>query len=79
MQEKREFINDWLSGVYTVRHLCEHYGISRSLGQRILNRFRRLGDPGLEPISRAPLHIPNKTSKEVESAICELRKKGITR
>lgn len=75
MQEKREFINDWLSGAYTVRHLCEHYGISRSLGQRILNRFRNQGDRGLEAISRAPHRIANKTSKEVELAICELRKK----
>ena len=74
MLEKREFINDWLSGVFTVSHLCGHYGISRSLGHRLIERFRCLGDAGLEVFSRAPHHIPNKTSPKVEVAICKERK-----
>ena len=74
MQQKREFINDWMSGVFTVTHLCGHYGISRSLGHRLISRFQELGDAGLDEFSRAPHDIPMKTSAEVEAAICAERK-----
>jgi transposase InsO family protein len=74
MLQKREFIKDWISDAYTVSHLCEHYGISRSLGHRIIDRFRTFGDAGLEERSRAPHHIANKTAPKVEAAICAERK-----
>jgi hypothetical protein len=73
MDQKVEFINEWKSKKYTFQSLCEAYGISRALGYRLLGRFKAQGEKGLEPQSRAPHSVANKTLTKVEMAICDLR------
>lgn len=75
MDQKIEFINEWKSGKFTFSSLCEAYGISRTLGYRLCNRFEEEREPGLEPRSRAPHTVANRTLTEVEIALCELRLK----
>ena len=71
----QEFINEWKSGIFTFNSLCESYGISRTLGYRLCRRFEEEQEQGLEPRSRAPHSVANRTLTEVEFALCELRLK----
>ena len=75
MDQKLDFINFWKSGSYSVTGLCEHFGICRSLGHKYIRRFLDGGYEGLRELSRAPHHIPLKTSPEIEKAICDWRRK----
>lgn len=73
MDQKIEFINEWKSGEYTFTSLCEQFGISRALGYRLCARYKAEKEKGLEPRSRAPRTVHNKTLTEVEMALCDLR------
>jgi transposase InsO family protein len=75
MEQKIEFINEWKSGKYTFKSLCEAYGISRTLGYRLCGRFEDEQEKGLEPRSRAPHTVANRTLTKIEIALCELRLK----
>jgi transposase InsO family protein len=45
--------------------LCVEYGISRKTGHKLKKRYEELGVSGLVDQSRAPKHIPHKTSPQV--------------
>jgi transposase InsO family protein len=75
MQEKFHFILEWESGEYSFTELCESFGISRPLGYKYINRYKKYGTEGLKELSRAPRYIWNKTSPDIEKALIELRKK----
>jgi transposase InsO family protein len=53
--------------------LCRRFDISRKTGYKWLNRYREEGQDGLVERSRRPNHSPNKTSDQVETAVCEVR------
>lgn len=74
MDQKREFINFYLTGNYSLSELCRQFNVSRPTGRLYVRRFKEFGDPGLNARSRAPLHIPLKTDPEIEKAICDFRK-----
>jgi transposase InsO family protein len=73
MDQKIEFINEWKSGKYTFKSLCESYGIARSLGYKLCNRYKLEQEAGLAPRSRAPHTLANRTLTEIEIALCEKR------
>lgn len=75
MDQKFEFINEWKSGKYTFKSLCEAFGIARSLGYRLRSRYLLEGDAGLAAKSKAPHTVANKTLTEIEIALCEGRVK----
>jgi transposase InsO family protein len=75
MEEKLRFINEWKAGQHTFSSLCEAFGISRTLGYRLIGRYEVEKEKGLEPRSRAPLNVSNRTPTEIEKAICDLRLK----
>ena len=35
MDQRRDFIHDYLRGCYTKKDLCMHYGISRPTGDKV--------------------------------------------
>lgn len=74
MEQKREFINLFLSGKYSLSELCRQFNVSRPTGRLYVNRFKEHGDDGLNALSRAPHTIPLKTDPEIEKAICEFRR-----
>lgn len=74
MEQKREFINRYLSGAYSLSQLCREFKISRPTARKYANRFKAMGDPGLNALSRAPHTIPLKTESEIEQAICDYRR-----
>ena len=60
MDQRLEFIIDYLSGNYTKKALCLYYGISRPTGDKWIERFRlgrTRGFPrALEKTSWTPPH-----------------------
>src|SRR6056297_2597284 len=75
MEQKLEFICEWLSGKYTISELCRFYDISRPAAYLLINRYEKLGIEGLLERSRAPRSHPNRTKAEVEAKILSLKKK----
>ena len=75
MEQKMLFIKMWESGDYYLSSLCDHFGISRPTGYKLLNEFNEYGEECFNTLSRAPHLIPHKTSKKVETEIIKLRKK----
>jgi hypothetical protein len=73
MDQKVDFINEWKSGTYTFSGLCEAFGIARSFGYTLSARYKKEGVAGLAPKSRAPHTQANRTSTEIEMALCERR------
>jgi transposase len=71
MDLRIEFMDRVLRGE-RVTDLCREYGISRKTGDKLKQRFKRLGTAGLEDQSRAPKVIPHRTPQElVEIIIAE--------
>lgn len=73
MDQRRQFVTEFLSGEYSMTELCERYGVSRQTGYQTLARWWRDGDGGLETKSHAPRRCPHKTSAAVEQALLEAR------
>jgi transposase len=74
MEQKREFISFFLSGKHTLSELCREFNVSRATGLKYVTRFKELGDPGFNALSRTPHHISFKTDPEIEVVICEFRR-----
>jgi putative transposase len=75
MDEKVRFISDYLNGVFNFTELCVRYRISRKTGYKWVDRYIETGAAGLEDRSRAPRHIPHKTSEAMEAAVLAVRQK----
>src|SRR5689334_7643056 len=73
MEEKLRFVLEYDSGEYTMRELCQRYGISRETGYVTLRRYRAAGIPGLLERRRATHQHQNQTPEELERMVLELR------
>ena len=73
MSQKKEFVSDALSGMYSITELSQRYGISRNTGQRLLRRYRKQGEAGLEERSRRPHRMPRQTPENVVDQILHVR------
>ena len=54
MQERIQFISDWLTRIDTFSDLCARYDISRKSGYKWIDRYVRHGPAGLEERTRQP-------------------------
>ncbi len=70
---KLEFVR--LAGVEGAnrRELCRRFGISASLGYRLLSRYAAQGEGGLQERSRRPQGSPRTTSDVIEAAVMAVR------
>ena len=75
MDQKTQFIADYIREVYSFTELCERYGISRKTGYKWADRYLKEGPPGLSDKSRAPKSMPTRTPQKVIDALLELRTK----
>ncbi len=75
MEQKVEFICEWLSGNYTITELCNEFRISRPTAYRLINRYEKMGIEGLLEQSTRPSNHPNKTKKEIIDKIISLKDK----
>ena len=73
MDQRVQFIADYLSGSYTKRDLCMHYGISRPTGDKWIERYHSRGPEGLHDLSRRPHRHPHTTAPEVAERIVEMK------
>ena len=72
-EEKLMFINDWLRQEYNLATLCKRYQISRPTGYALIKRYQAEGVGAFEARSKAPHHIPHKTSKLIEAELLRLK------
>src|SRR6267142_1656949 len=58
MDQRTQFIADYLRDALAITELCEHYGVSRKTGYKWIERYLRHGPAGLEERSRRPRRSP---------------------
>ena len=54
MDQKTQFIADYLRETFSFTELCARYGVSRESGYRLVERYLAQGPAGLQERSRRP-------------------------
>ena len=75
MDERVQFVADYLTGGFTMTALCRRYGISRPTGHQLVKRYEAEGEKGLAPRSRRPLTHPQATPSAIVRDITQLRER----
>jgi putative transposase len=75
MDQKTQFIADYLRQSLSMSELCDLYGISRKTGYKLVERYLTHGPSGLEERSRRPASSPNHTPEHIVEAIVVLRQR----
>lgn len=75
MDQRTQFVADFLRQVLSVTELCDLYGISRKTAYKWIERYLRQGPAGLEERARRPHSSPNRTPDEITHALLEARRK----
>lgn len=75
MRERAVFVRACETGIYTMKELCEHFGVSRKTGYKWVNRYRDGDLESLVDRSRAPHTCPHRTPAEVEAEIIRMKRK----
>jgi transposase InsO family protein len=73
MERKQEFVRLALAEDANRRELCRRFGVSATLGYRLLARYQAEGETGLAERSRRPGSSPGRTPAEVEAAVLAVR------
>ena len=71
MEQKVEFIYEWLTQQYSITELCRSFEISRPTAYKLISRYERMGISGLVELKKAPINHPNRTKEKVEESILE--------
>lgn len=75
MDQKTQFIADYLRGSLAFAELCDLYGISRKTGYKWVNRYLADGPAGLQDQSRRPHSSPTRTPDHIVAALTEARQR----
>ena len=75
MDQKTQFIADYLRDRLSMTELCELYGVSRKTGYKWIDRDLIHGPQGLEERSRRPSTSPRHTPDHVVAAILDARRR----
>src|SRR6185369_10115816 len=75
VSERMQFIEDYLSGFYTITELAARYGVSRRIAHKWLSRHDVDGAQGLQDRSRAPINIPHRTNDKIAAEIVAFRRR----
>lgn len=73
MDQKVQFVADYLKKTFPMTELCDRYGISRKTGYEIIDRYLHEGPAGLEPRSPRPHCSPTRTEARIEKALIATR------
>lgn len=73
IEQRKEFINEFLRNEFSLADLCRRFEISRKCGYKWIQRFQEEGYDGLKNRSRAPSHQPGETSDEFVKKILEVK------
>lgn len=74
MDQKTQFIADYLRQTLSFSELCALYHVSRKTGYKWVSRYEELGASGLEDRSRRPHSSPHQTPEELVTALTEARR-----
>jgi transposase InsO family protein len=75
MDQRTQFIADYLRGCLSISELCALYDVSRKTGYKWIDRYLRYGPAGLDERSRKPRASPNQTDQEIVTALLESRRR----
>jgi transposase InsO family protein len=75
MDQRTQFIADYLRETLSISELCEYYAVSRKTGYKWIDRYLRHGPAGLEELSRRPRQCPRQTPEPVVDAILNARRR----
>src|ERR1700736_924330 len=75
MSQRHEFVMLFEQEGVNRRELCRRFGISPTIGYRLLARYRGNGKAGLADRSRRPQRSPAPTSAEMEELVLAVRDK----
>ena len=75
MDQRTQFIADYLRETLNISELCDLYGVSRKTGYKWIDRYLRHGPAGLTERSRRPECSPNATSAEMVAVFLEVRRR----
>jgi transposase len=78
VDQRTQFIADFLRDALSITELCVLYGVSRKTGYKWIDRYLRHGPAGLEERSRRPRRVPNQTADEIVQAILDTRRRHPT-
>jgi transposase InsO family protein len=70
---RRQFIREYLTGLFTMTELTDHYAISRKTGYKWVERYTRGGPAALADHSRRPHSHPAATEAAVVDALLAAR------
>jgi putative transposase len=74
MDERVQFVSDYLRQLWRMTQLCHRYGISRKTAYKWVARYEREGASGLESRSSRPGCSPHATAPREVAAIVAMRK-----
>ena len=75
MDQRTQFIADYLRGCLSITELCALYDVSRKTGYKWIDRYLHYGPAGLDERSRKPRASPNQTDQEIVTALLESRRR----
>jgi transposase InsO family protein len=75
MDQRTQFIADYLRASLSTTDLCALYGVARKTGYKWIDRYLRHGPAGLDERSCKPCASPNQTDQEIVTAILEARRR----
>ena len=75
MDQRTQFIADYLRASLSITELCALYGVARKTGYKWIDRYLHYGPAGLDERSRKPGASPNQTDPEIVAAVLEARRR----
>jgi putative transposase len=75
MDQKTQFIADYLRETFSFTELCARFRVSRETGYKLVERYLEQGPAGLQERSRRPHTSPNQTAPYIVEALLELRRR----
>ncbi len=73
LEQRRQFVRSYQSGLWSMTELCERYGITRPTGYKWMARWTALGDAGLVERDRTPSDCPHRTSDTLTALLLAAR------
>lgn len=73
LEQRTEFIKEYLKGDNNFKELCTKYGVSEKTGHKWKKRFLQYGFTGLGDQSKTPEHSPNQLDEDTVIRLIKLR------
>ena len=75
VEQRRQFVRAYQSGLWTMTELCERYAVSRPTGYKWVARWAAEGDEGLAERERSPQTCPHRTAEAVAEQLVAARRR----